>query len=798
MLKRLLAGLALICLLPLSAQASWFLGTQARNAGGTISSPNMHGQSVTDGPLFKSYTTHGPVNVTITAKTGYTIRSISVNKIEQTLADSRYFSTNVQGWDPETGQETDQIVSASFMASTLSLAAFTPHGTVSPSRVTSITYGYTLTNPISFYFVPATGYEITNVRNIPSSPLVSHTPFSPGINLPVTVTFATGYVITDSIDLVAEVANATPYLKPILPQMVPVGTSGVSLATTVANNPEGIPFDYSWTYVSGPANTKSYRVENQKIVVTATPGPEVALLKPNFPQTSFTAPTMPGQYKFKVTASSAGQPQLVAMATVNVVGAQNIPLRKQCQNCHIVNDVGDPELFANWSSSAHKAKAVTCDNCHAGSRVSHPGTTSGNVCRDCHVRADGTITNHTVAIGKATCTVCHDPHSGVGVVWGASPQHFNNVSTAGYPASYITSNARCADCHDNTVSNAIVRSQWALSGHAATTAAPWRSLDFKTMSGCVQCHTTTGFIAYSTGRMTAAWGSAEDKTKEVLTCVGCHSDISAGTIRTVQPVQPFADDSFVNSDFGPSNICLGCHSGRNNGASIKVQIGQVDFSNTPFIPPHNYAAGAVLQGKGGYHFPGESYASYSSNYHRLIGMSNLKGTGNSGACISCHMSGSEKHLFQAVATDSSGNVTTISTTVCANCHGAFFNKALKEEQLGYRNALSVLKAMLENRGFIYRSGYPYFSGVNWGHGEAGPNVMGAAFNYRLLLSEQGAYVHNSAYAKKLLRDSIDLLYNGSVTGSVDSALLYLVAQGAITLESAELFVSYAGSNFTSP
>ena len=45
------------------------------------------------------------------------------------------------------------------------------------------------------------------------------------------------------------------------------------------------------------------------------------------------------------------------------------------------------------------------------------------------------------------------------------------------------------------------------SGHAAITDLPWIVDDFKTMSGCVQCHTTTGFIAYSTGKVTAAWGS---------------------------------------------------------------------------------------------------------------------------------------------------------------------------------------------------------------------------------------------------------------------------------------------------
>ena len=108
----------------------------------------------------------------------------------------------------------------------------------------------------------------------------------------------------------------------------------------------------------------------------------------------------------------------------------------------------------------------------------------------------------------------------------------------------------------HTTANASHRQEWNKSGHAATTDLPWIIEDFKTKSGCVQCHTTTGFIAYSTGKITAAWGVASDKTKEVLRCNGCHKDVPNGVVRTVAPVRPYADDPYINRDVGKSNLCM--------------------------------------------------------------------------------------------------------------------------------------------------------------------------------------------------------------------------------------------------
>jgi len=366
--------------------------------------------------------------------------------------------------------------------------------------------------------------------------------------------------------------------------------------------------------------------------------------------------------------------------------------------------------------------------------------------------------------------------------------HFNNITSGAYPASYMSSRADCSNCHTSNANNQTIRQQWGSSGHANTTALAWTNYDFKTRIGCVQCHTTAGFIAYSTAKITAAWGTVTDKTKEVLTCIGCHSDVTNGIVRTVTPNMPYtAEPAFTNQNIGISNICMDCHSGRNNGTSIT----SADFSNQTFIAPHYLTAGGSLQGKSGYHFPGRSYTGYADNSHSRVGAANAIGTGSNGACVSCHMSAPKKHAFSTVSSVN-GSITAITTRICSNCHSASLPATtLDIKRVAFNGALDVLKAALQAKGFTYSPAYPYFAAKNWGSGQNGANVMGAAFNYKLLAAEPGAYTHNPLYTKQLIIDSIDAVYNsGTVTGSIDTALSSLVNAGAITQGQADSLTAF--------
>jgi predicted CxxxxCH...CXXCH cytochrome family protein len=607
---------------------------------------------------------------------------------------------------------------------------------------------------------------------------------SAGSNKTITMTPGTGHVISsvsdggatrtggDGVTYAAYTFSNVLSDKSISVAFAPIPVVDARISTASQSVPTG-----SSVIIDGSASTSSITPTYNWAV-----SPAGATLTPaaDGKSASFTSSTV-GRYTVTLTLTAPGAITDQASVAIEVVSAGAYQ-SNACTSCH--ND-RNPDIVAAYLSSPHalSAQGASCSDCHnPDDNLPHtylPYAEMASICRNCHADSQGNVADHAVEIGSNECVLCHNPHSAVGVPYFT---HFNNVTSAGYPASYVTSRAACENCHNESGTNAVRRQEWNKSGHAAVTDPSWTVFDFKTESGCVQCHSTTGFIAYSSAKVTAAWGESTDKTKEVLTCIGCHSDVPNGVLRTMAPARPYADDAYVNRDFGKSNICASCHSGRRNGASIGAQLeAQADFSNLPFIDPHYHAAAGTVQGKAGYHFPGQaSYAFYSSNSHRRIGLGNFNGTGSSGPCIACHRNDTNSHTNKALI-----------NTMCGNCHGATFTvDELSVDRQAFHNALSVLNAMLAQKGYNYSSTLPNFSNSNWGTGEEGAHTMGAAFNYVMLLNDSGAYAHNSAYAKKLTFDSIDYLQNGAITGSIDGALADLVGSGKISQEVADSVAAY--------
>jgi len=747
MIKRLMVTVLLISIFPVMANA-WYLNTQAKNGGGTITSRNMVAQTSAQGSLFKSYTTHAALSATVVANTGYSISNVTVNGVSITNPVSPY-NTTVQGMNK-------QIVLATFAATRLSVTASAGAGgtVLSPASLSNIYYGKSLASALVFTFTPQTGYRLAELTGAAGATVSAAIPAN--INAKVTVTYPIGYAFTAPVAISGTFGSDNPIAIAGAPQTVLSGAL-VTLTASHAGGSGATPI-FSWDQYSGPS---------------------VTLLR-NDNLASFTASTA-GTYRFRVTLDSGSSAITSVVVNDSVVAA----VRTMCQVCHSAAMVGtSANVFNKWSSSRHGANLITCARCHIGADSGgHPGPSLTslsflNVCTGCHFDGSGTVPGHPVDIGSTVCSTCHDPHSLVATGPGDSV-HFNNVTTGVYPASYVTSRTTCASCHVSGPANSAIRQQWKMSGHADNLAPAWMNNDFKTKSGCVQCHSATGFIAYSTGRVTAAWGDAADKTKEVLSCVGCHLNVTTGALRTVTPITPYADDAYSNPELGKSNLCMNCHSGTKNGKSITAQLQALaDFTDLPFIGSHNMAAGGTSYGRVGYHFDGRTYNGAAVHSAKL-------GTDGSGSCVACHKNSENGHKFQAGA-----------TALCTSCHGATFNAArLSSDRTAFLNALEVLRAQLAANGYPYSPNYPYFSNSNWGAGQAGADTMGAAFNYVLFLTEPGAYAHNPLYASQLVIDSIDYLDNGQFDDSVGSlAVPGLLGDAAITQAVADSMTVYRTKN----
>ncbi|MBJ6727332.1 PKD domain-containing protein [Geomesophilobacter sediminis] len=842
MVKRFLAALMVMVILPVAAHgASWFFNTQAKNAGGVINSRNMLNQTSTAGSVFKSYTTHAQLPVTVVANVGYTIRDVTVNGVSNPNPPSP-FSTTVQGFNQQT-------VTATFLVNTLSVTASAGYGgSVTPTSVGNIYYGTKVASAMRFTFTPISRYNVASITGVPAGATVS-APLPAAPNTSVTVTFPVGYVFTSNVALsgtftgppVAVIANPGT----VLPG-TPVTLDGTGSTGAISS--------WSWTQISGPV----------KLFPDATQG-----------STFTVTPTVVGTYGIQLTVTGG------SVATTNLIVTDDpaAAARNQCQNCHQGNGIGTSVgVFGHWSSSTHRAKMVLCVTCHYGTGpINHPGAytsgmvsettfvktyggdnfclngtchnpgvthkTSGMACAYCHNSGDLHYPDTTLAqaMSQNVCFKCHgavntthyftkvslandclkchnngwDPHAQTkatffpaGVV--VPPAHFNGYTSfanPSYAAAYVTAATACANCHkggdpnDAADKNDVLkqyRNDWAGSAHGDVKGGAWLNsathnwkasgqagVDISQAGNptdCQRCHTAKGYALYNISSSIAPIDPSKPINSEPLTCDGCHNPDF--TVRSIAPrtayynySSPATGKLLVSRTFpdsGFSNVCLGCHTGRQAGATISAMAAAVAaqgtaaadsfWGNVSFVNSHYLAAGGEVFRTIGYEYPGAVYGNAVD--HSLVN------NGSDGPCVTCHMQ--QKDL---AAHSHTLNPAVAGYAACKGCHAqsvgnfdADFPGFVQTKSANFQAALQALGNALSQKGFAPnlvngQLAYPYFNAKNWGTGATGPGNMGAAFNYSQLMHDPGAFAHNPTYVKRLVRDSLDYLVNGSVDRS---------------------------------
>ena len=513
-----------------------------------------------------------------------------------------------------------------------------------------------------------------------------------------------------------------------------------------------------------------------------------------------------------------------------------------CTPCHDPN--GDSANLANYSgagSSATLRWVIGCEACHGGGeRHFGVGPIGGPSSGSFAVAA---------STGKSsqynTCTKCHQEtptEHGSKPYRLISDTHFDNASRAvgsdiqGYVIRRAAGTA-CVDCHNPHSANMAdsPNRQWKASAHGDFTGEGWKHYDWKqsNRASCQRCHTTTGVVNYLTSPSTYdpannvfSWTSnvTTDNSSEMLYCYGCHTNYYGG-LRNPGPITASytgVTPEPVFPDVSGSNICVACHTGRENGDSVKAST--ANFANTGFINSHYLTAGATLFRVSGYEYGALSYANLAEFEHDMIGTPGGEGTGSNGPCVGCHMSatlnpadpGQGKHRFLPVGLDNTGSGQAVTTPVCAVCHDGVeapvMNfaglEASKDEALV---GLSVLDNALRLRGFFFANTYPYFfksadntasanavknwtalAGGGFGDNTVGKNNMGAAFNYNLFAHDPGFFAHNHYYTKLLIYDAIDWLDDNLPNDSVQAYITATYGAGSPTETEALAYFGAAG------
>jgi len=415
---------------------------------------------------------------------------------------------------------------------------------------------------------------------------------------------------------------------------------------------------------------------------------------------------------------------------------------------------------------------------------------------------------------------------------------------------------------------------------------------------CVRCHTSTGYVNYIKpdprngqifsnlqalpdldGRQSNypdATFIYQDKSRETTNCNVCHDDgriddesAYSGRLRSIgaftgyfnystTPRHPRTNTNPANSkegawdvkhqqaypDYGNSNICVVCHSGREIGKIIRLsgeKFNNYSNASNRAIFAHDRNAGSTLSGFSGFEFYTDPSMYANSKFlHNQINSTSTSGPNsgsNNGPCITCHMRNGSPHSFlpvQRVAPkDPSSVITAVvgNTLVCNSCHswtaGTGTATDINLVKRGYLSALRALQKLVPRPGLPTVSTGAIgtigatssftitgvrsisYSSTNWikpfgnavvpslGGLKKGAYTLGAAYNLEMFLLDPGAYAHNPLYVKRLIYDSIDWLYDGVMNGDVLSALDYLKANAsgidATTYSEALAYLSKAGA-----
>lgn len=326
--------------------------------------------------------------------------------------------------------------------------------------------------------------------------------------------------------------------------------------------------------------------------------------------------------------------------------------------------------------------------------------------------------------------------------------------------------AACIACHASSHTGPITDA-WMMSGHGS--GSSWAR---GTSTSCAQCHNNEGYLDYLSGvyfKTDTNGDLVEDingdpiptvnpdgyAVSNPISCTGCHSshrsfdfenDGNDYAVRNIDPVKldldPTITIDFSNSadQLGLSNACITCHQPR---TSYPVPTGTADITITSKrYGPHHGPQATLYEGVLGANIAGSTgYPGVGTSTHR---------TGAS--CTSCHMGESED-------ASEGGHNWAPTLNACTTCHTGMTE--ISESIADFDSDFGTLENLLLAAGYINADGY--IQGNNGGDASGGnPLVVPVAhaqaiWNYKTIAEDKSKGLHNPAYTRALILNSIEAL-----------------------------------------
>ena len=299
----------------------------------------------------------------------------------------------------------------------------------------------------------------------------------------------------------------------------------------------------------------------------------------------------------------------------------------------------------------------------------------------------------------------------------------------------------------------------------------------KVRSGCEQCHSSGGYRDYVINGDADSLGTGHFATNG-LTCATCHDKVGEdySDLIDIAASVTFPGSITTAVDTAADRICMQCHTGRENMATLEADIAASDIAadGTGNIPttdgavnefswpnPHYFQAAATLLGTnggtktGGWEYAAMTYPGKFGTTGRAAD-ANHTTVGDKDNCTFCHAPITTKHSM---------DVLTDNAAACSGCHsGASALSAIETRNKGilddlgtqlYTAIQAYATATAGVDDIVYTDNYPY-----WGKAAGGSyatwtqKLAKAAFNYKMYKAESGAWAHNVQYMGDLLHTSI--------------------------------------------
>lgn len=311
----------------------------------------------------------------------------------------------------------------------------------------------------------------------------------------------------------------------------------------------------------------------------------------------------------------------------------------------------------------------------------------------------------------------------------------------------IDANQSCTECHNNSAVLEAKEAQWEHSLHASGENAAYAN-----RTGCVECHTSQGFLEYVAEGSRAAL-SIPDEPMQIncYTCHEIHETFTAEDYKLTKAgpetlIQKDKSGATVTWDKGTSNQCVACHQSR-EVTPMPVQNAAVYNITSSRIGPHHAPNSNLMLGKIPFELTGN--AAYPTTNPHLT----------SNACVDCHMTkpygyqagGHSMNMFY----DAHG-VETLNTASCTTCHTATTGD---QTPLNKLNSLKTsIETKLDQLEAQLIAANVYNSTTELARtGNTTGNAALAYLSYNTIKEDKSFGMHNPGYTKALLDNAIQAM-----------------------------------------